>query len=56
MGDFCKGFDVECAGFADNYWDYFDVCLQRSVCQEGSFEWFMNGVDVLNNGCDVPIC
>ncbi len=22
-----SGFDIECAGFADDYRDYFDVCL-----------------------------
>ena len=27
LGDFCKGFDVECSVSAYNHGDYFDVCV-----------------------------
>ncbi len=40
LGDFCKGFHIECAGSADDYWDYFDVCFSvpcaRRACLSGS--------------------
>ena len=27
LGDFCKGFDVECYRSAYDYGDYFDICF-----------------------------
>ena len=49
LGDFCKGFDVECSCSAYAYGDNVDICFWRAMLLEGLLKRLVDDVDVVYN-------
>jgi len=54
LGDFCKGFDVKCSYYVDDYWDNVYICFECAMVLEGLFKQLVDGAYVLMTSCMFP--